>query len=146
MKPLPTDLLARDFIAKQRVPGRLYRGMTKAEYDDTVGAGRGVESTNRYSLQSEGTSFADDPESAESYVNFGRDDPRTTGVPTFLVEIDPAGLDFIERNRQGYFYAHKPVPQSHVTRVWRMQGIQLDKNKIMVCKIYDRELYKRLMR
>ena len=106
--------------ASFRRSGHLYRGMTQAEFEDTVGAGRGVMSKNLFSLEGEGTSLADDPEIAEDYANFGSTDPRRTGLPNYLVEIDPSGLDFVTINRQGYYYAFAPVPQDRVTRVWKM--------------------------
>lgn len=95
--------------------------MDEVEYAATLGAGEPVWSTGRYSLPSEGTNFAGDFPTAESYVNFGRDDPRKTGRPNYVVEIFPGDLD-IRRNRQGYYEAFEPVPLTQVTQVWRMEG------------------------
>jgi hypothetical protein len=99
-------------------PGHLYRGMTETEYEAHQQAGQ-IKSKNLYSLPGEGTNFTEDPASAESYINFGRDDPRRTGKPTYMIEIrhDPK-LEKV--NRQGYYEAHAPVPIEHMTRVWRM--------------------------
>lgn len=101
-------------------PGFLYRGMTEDEYRATVGARQPIQSTGQYSFSSEGTNFADEFAIAEDYVDFGRDDPRKTGRPNFVVEIDPQELN-IQRNRQGYYEAFGPVPFSAVTRIWRLE-------------------------
>lgn len=103
-------------------PGLLYRGMTRAEFDNTVGAGLGVQSTNAWSLPGEGTSLSDDIEVAEDYANTGSTDPRKTGLLTYVVEVDPEGLPFIERNRQGYYWAHDTIPQDRVTHIWEMRA------------------------
>lgn len=106
------------FLASLSTKGFFYRGMTKAEYDATVGAGRGIRSTNRHSLSGEGTSFSEDAETAESYVNFGRDDPRVTGRSNFLVQVS-AGPD-IQKKPDGYWHALDSIPQDRVTGVWEM--------------------------
>lgn len=99
-------------------PGHVYRGMTQDEWYSVIAKGE-IQSTMRYSHPSEGTSFTEDVETAESYVNFGRDDPRKTARPTYLVEVKR--LDFMEKDpRDGYLKARKPVPSSAITRVWRM--------------------------
>jgi hypothetical protein len=76
-----------------------WRGMTEAEYKATVKQGRGVKSRGDYSHSSEGTQFADHPGDSESYINYGRDDPRKTGTPTYLVEVKREGLS---RKPDGY--------------------------------------------
>jgi hypothetical protein len=96
--------------------GHLYRGMTKAEYDATVGAGKGAESTGAYSHSSEGTNFAETFEDAESYANYGRSDPRATGEPTYVVEIVGDGLS---PSRDGYYKVPR-VGADKITRVWEM--------------------------
>lgn len=101
--------------------GFIYRGMTQVEYENTVGAGRPVKSTGAYSHPMEGTNFAEDFATAEDYVDVGRDDPRKTGRPNFVVEVDPRGFD-VRKNRQGYFEAFEPIPISAVTRVWQLQA------------------------
>lgn len=109
---------ANDVPASWTRPGHLYRGMSAAEYAATVGAGKGVQSDERYCATGEGTCFSDDAASAESYANFGRSDPRKTGLDTYLVEIDAenAGID---RDADGYWKSHR-VPQERIRRVWRM--------------------------
>ena len=101
-------------ISKIRRLGHVYRGMTHDEYSTTIGAGRGIKSTNKHSLKGEGTNFAEDPESAESYVNFGRDDPRITGKPTYLVEAKSDGMT---RKPDGYYHTNNEVAP---TRTWAM--------------------------
>jgi hypothetical protein len=100
-------------------PGHVYRGMSGAEYNATVGAGKGVQSNLAWSIPSaEGTNFAEDAPTAESYANYGRTDPRVTGEPNYLVEVK-GGPD-LERKRDGYYSARASIPQDRVSRVWRM--------------------------
>ena len=98
--------------------GHVYRGMTAQEYDATVGRGKPVQSTGRHSFKSEGTNFADDPGDAESFANYGRDDPRKTGRPTYLVEVRRTPT--MEQWPDGYIKAQAPIPHSQVARVWKM--------------------------
>lgn len=92
--------------------------MTSDEYRNTVGRQRDIMSTGRYSSSSEGTCFTDDAASAESYANFGADDPRITGKPTYLVEV--AKTRSMYRDRDGYDKDRSPVPYGNVIRVWEM--------------------------
>lgn len=94
--------------------------MTETEYKATVGARKPVWSTGDFSHSSEGTNFSDDPLDAESYVNFGRTDPRKTGKPTYLVEVSMT--DSMSRWGDGYIKSPVPVPYGNVTRVWEMTG------------------------
>jgi len=85
------------------------------EYKATVGRGQPVQSSGAYSHASEGTNYAEDPETAEDYANFGRDDPRKSGKTTYLVEVkQPPSM---KRWRDGYLKTPDPVP---ATRVWKM--------------------------
>lgn len=105
------------FLSKIKKADHFYRGMTADEFDATIGAGKPVQSTGKFSHRSEGTNFSDDPADAESYVNFGRDDPRTTGKPTYLVEA--AKSDSMYRDTDGYMKDKSPVAP---TRVWMMDA------------------------
>jgi len=105
-------------LGKWRRAGHVYRGMTEREYDATVGRREPIHSTGRHSLAGEGTNFADDPGDAESYVNFGRDDPRKTGKPNYLVEVKLT--DAMKRWPDGYIKSSEPVLYASVTRVWKM--------------------------
>jgi len=98
-------------------PGRAYRGMEAAEYDATVGSGSGVLSRQDYSTPGEGTSFADDIRDAESYANTGRSDPRITGRPNYIVEVDATDLT---RSPDGYLKASGEVPPERIERVWKI--------------------------
>jgi len=100
--------------------GHLYRGMTEHEYKAHVRAGY-IQSTGAYSHSSEGTNFADDAHEAESYVNFGRDDPRKTRRSTYMIEVRNRPGVF-EKWPDGYFKAQDPIPWSLVTRIWKMVG------------------------
>jgi len=93
--------------------------MTKAEYDATVGAGRGVRSRGDYSNPSEGTVFAENALDAEDYVNYGRDDPRTTGEATYLVEVDASELG---QSPDGYLKTFDRATETPALRVWEMSA------------------------
>jgi hypothetical protein len=109
---------ARVWLDSLSSPGVVFRGMTSDEYRNTVGRQRDIMSTARYSSNSEGTCFTDDAASAESYANFGADDPRITGKPTYLVEV--AKTRSMYRDRDGYDKDRSPVPYGNVIRVWEM--------------------------
>lgn len=111
------EAVGSDQLSTWNKSGHVYRGMTQDEWYSVIARGY-IQSTMRYSHPSEGTSFSDSVEDAESYVNFGSDDPRKTGRPNYLVEVKR--LDFIEKSKEGYFKTHKQVPSSAITRVWRM--------------------------
>lgn len=98
-------------------PGHVYRGMTADEYDATIGAGAGVRSRGDYSHVGEGTNFAESFADAESYVNFGRDDPRKSGRPTYIVEA-PIGEGMVQ-GRDGYWKSHGETAPS---RVWKVEA------------------------
>jgi hypothetical protein len=98
--------------------GHFYRGMTSKEYDATVGAGLGVKSDLRGSLKGEGTNFSNSLADAESYANYGRDDPRKTGDANYLVEV--RGGPDITAKSDGYFHSQVAIPQDRVTRAWSM--------------------------
>ena len=108
-------------LAALRRDGHVYRGMTEAEYKATLGSGHGVRSRQDYSVAGEGTSFADDPADAESYANFGRDDPRTTQRPNYLVEVKQTDRH-VRDPRDGYIKAQQEIPRDDVTRLWEMRG------------------------
>jgi len=94
----------------------VYRGMTQTEYESTVGSGEPIKSNLSYSYSSEGTSFSKDPGDAESYINFGRDDPRKSGIPTYLIEVKVT--DTMYQDSDGYIKDKNPVPISNVNAVW----------------------------
>ena len=98
-------------------PGCLYRGMSEAEYRSTVGAGLPLKSDGRYCLAGEGTCFAEDATDAESYVNFGHTDPRISGKPNYLIEIEADSS--IKKDKDGYWKA-PTVSLDRIRRVWKM--------------------------
>src|ERR1017187_871801 len=101
--------------------GYFYRGMSEAEYEATIGAGKGISSNLSSSIPSaEGTNFSSDVPTAESYANFGRSDPRATGKANYLVEVS-GGPDIVVKP-DGYYHAKTEIPASRITRVWRMEG------------------------
>lgn len=107
-----------EFLESLKRPGHVYRGMTNTEYQATVGGNKPIMSTGAHSHSSEGTNFTEDPAGAESYVNFGRDDPRKTGTSNWLVEVKITST--IKLERDGYWKSKEPVTLDNVTRVWEM--------------------------
>lgn len=103
------------WLSSLRSPGVVFRGMTSDEYKATVALNGRVMSNRSFSHSSEGTSFSEDPGDAESYVNFGRDDPRSTGKPTYLVMV--ARSSSMYKDRDGYIKSKEPVP---VLKSWMM--------------------------
>lgn len=97
--------------------GLAWRGMTSAEYQNTVGKGLGVQSRGDFSFAVEGTQFASHPADAESYVNFGRDDPRKSGKHTYLVGVRRTGM---RKKPDGYLETEPGVgvPDSDVVAVY----------------------------
>ena len=98
--------------------GHVYRGITEDEWV-FIGQTGMILSSGRYSLPEEGTSFGT-AATAESYVNFGRDDPRNTGRPTYLIEIPER---YTKQDRDGYWKAKDAIAKSVITRAWRMSAI-----------------------
>jgi len=107
---------ANDVPASWTRPGYLYRGITEDEFRfiETHGV---IRSTEQWSAPGEGTNFAEDADEAESYVNFGRTDPRKTGKPTYVIEVKKDAR--FKRWPDGYWKARE-VPASAITRVWAM--------------------------
>lgn len=103
------------YLRRLHSPGFVWRAMTSEEFNATVGAGKYINSTRAYSHSSEGISFADNPEDAESYVNFGRDDPRKTGKPTWLVMAKRT--EGMYQDRDWYIKSKEPVAPA---KVWIM--------------------------
>jgi hypothetical protein len=94
--------------------------MTDIEYQATLKQDGMVRSTRPYSHPSEGTSFSEDPEDAESYVNFGRDDPRVTGKPTWLVQVHVSKSMY--RDSDGYVKSREPAPFFNLWKMWAENG------------------------
>ena len=118
VRPKGLDAQSDGFDVAITRDGHFYRGMTEDEYLATVGRGAGVKSTGAYSVSNEGTSLSARADDAESYVNFGRDDPRKTGRPTYLIEVS-SGPDIVP-SQDGYAKAANTIPPQRVTRVFRM--------------------------
>jgi hypothetical protein len=108
-----------DNVAGLTKPDHVYRGMEAAEFDATIGAGKGVRSRQDFSTPGEGTSWAKDAETAESYVNFGRSDPRVTDKPTYLVEAK--GGEDLKLTRDGYLKTNQEIGRDRITRVIEMR-------------------------
>ena len=100
--------------------------MEQEEYDATLGAKKPIKSNERYCVPGEGTCFASHAGDAESIVNFGRSDPRKTGKPNYVVEIQHQ--HHIKQDRDGYWKTQESVHPKHVTRVWKTYA---DGDKVM---------------
>ncbi len=106
------------FLRSLERSGTVFRGMTGVEFLATVAAAKPVWSKGNHSHSSQGSNFATSAEDAESYVNFGRDDPRVTGRPNYLVQVDR--IPEMETSRDGY--VKSPIPVDTVRRVWIMEA------------------------
>lgn len=106
-----------DFVNPSR-PGMAYRSMAEAEWKNAETTGV-IKSDQRFCVQGEGTCFTTDWATAEDYHGFGRDDPRKSGKPFYIVEV-PADL-LTEDKRDGYLKAPE-VPTSAVTRRWAIEA------------------------
>jgi hypothetical protein len=120
-EPTPIATKLTDLDVLQR-PNHVYRGMAKAEYDGTVGAGNGVQSDRRWCFSNEGTCFATDPSSSGYYVFDSRTSPKVTGEPVYIVEVT-ADETLMHKDRDGYVKTKDPegwIPQESVTRAWEI--------------------------
>jgi hypothetical protein len=99
-------------------PGHVYRGITEEEADSIRRTGR-IQSTLKYSHGSEGTSFATDFNTAESYINYGRDNPATTGKRTYVLEVERTATMHVDHD--GYVKSSAPVSSTNITHVWVFQ-------------------------
>ena len=99
----------------------VYRGMTKDEYDATIGKGGGVISRGDFRAAEEGTNFAEEFADAESFIDFGRDDPRKTGKPTYIVEVKKG--DNLTKTRRGDYEAKTEIPSEQIGRVWEINAV-----------------------
>ena len=100
-------------------PDCMYRGMSGAEYEATVAAGKPLVSDKRWCLPTEGTCYSATVDDAASYANFGRTDPRKTGTPNYIVEVARPAQDATDRD--GYLKTDAMTP-ADVRRVWRVTG------------------------
>lgn len=93
----------------------LYRGISEEEFRFILRAGL-IKSDERFCAQGEGTCFTDSWWDAQSYINFGRDNPGRTGRPTYIIEIPRQEIPI--RARDGYFKTSR-LPSDVISRVWR---------------------------
>ena len=107
------------FLKSLEGPAFVFRGITETEYSATIGSGKPIWSRGDYSHSSEGTNFATSAEDAESYVNFGRDDPRKTGRSNYLVRVRKTPEMIL--GRDGYVKSHNPVDAE---AVWEMLPVE----------------------
>lgn len=124
-----------DALGEMTRPGHLYRGMTSDEFEAHKKAGF-IQSSGAYSHKSEGTCFDDNAPSAEGYANYGRDDPRVTGKPTYMVEIKHDPEQTPQDKRDYYYKAPNPIGLDKVTRAWKMHALG---DAVVAHKIHDAE-------
>lgn len=105
----------------QRVEGKLYRGMSRAELKSAIKS-NAIQSKGygSFSTQKGETHFTDYPASATSYATgFAmRGWKPRENRPAYVVEVN-RGSQFKE-NAVGEFYSDAPTPMSEVTRVWEI--------------------------
>ncbi len=107
----------REFLENMKKEGHAYRGMTSEEYNNTVAKGF-VKSRGDWSFEFEGTSFSERPGDGVSYANVGRTDPRKTGSPTYLIEVEVCcGM---KRDRDGYIKTKERVPLENIMAIYEM--------------------------
>lgn len=99
--------------------GKMYRGMSQEEFEGVTKSGF-IKSDGRWSTPEEGTVFSDNPMDAESYTNFGSTDPRKTGKPNYLVEVNSGAA---VRSQDGYLKVRGETPLEG-GRVWRMDSTE----------------------
>jgi hypothetical protein len=105
-----------DFANKTR-SGHFYRGIEEAEWKFIHARGF-IRSNQQWCVPGEGTCFANDIASAESYVDSGSTDPLKTGRPNYLIEVKSDALK--QDPRDGYFKTTLEVPKSTITRAWEL--------------------------
>ena len=108
-----------DINVTPSTPGAVFRGLTADEAASIQSRGV-VKSTGAYSHPSEGTSFAPDFATAESTINYGRDNPSRTGRPTYVIEVSD-GPDLAVDRRDGWPKAQAPISAGRITRVWQFE-------------------------
>jgi len=107
-----------------RKPNHVYRGMSKEEFDTTIGQGKGLWSDKRCSFTGEGTCFAVEPRSAISYALSGYSNPKETGIPVYIVEV-LATEELMFKDTDSYVKTKDLdlwVPQENVTRIFEMDA------------------------
>jgi hypothetical protein len=105
-----------DFASKTR-RNHFYRGIEEAEWASIHERGF-IRSNQKWCVPGEGTCFASDIASAESYVDSGSTDPLKTGRPNYLIEVKSDALR--QDPRDGYFKTTLDIPLSAITRAWKL--------------------------
>lgn len=120
MKPRAVRSLfdAYDLLDAERVVGKVYRGMSEAEFLQALDRGY-LLSDSRACARGEGTCFAESPADALSYAAYGSTDPQKTGRAVYVVEVD---LEHLRRARDGYFKTELPVALKGGERVFRLSA------------------------
>jgi GNAT superfamily N-acetyltransferase len=111
------------YLPSEGREGHIYRGVTQDEFRSILKLGY-IKSTRAFSHCSEGTCFAESPDSAQSIVTFGRDNPGRTGKPVYVLEVRKTDDIDIDK-RDGYPKSKLkdgepvPIPNSNITYVWK---------------------------
>jgi hypothetical protein len=104
-------------MAGNPTPEVVYRGITQGEHDYIKTHGH-VLSDQRYCVSGEGTCFASDHDSAESYVNYGHTNPLSTKQHTYVLGVKH-GPDIHQDPRDGYWKASSSIPANRIVSVHR---------------------------
>lgn len=107
---------AYDILDAERVKGKVYRGMSEAEFFQALDRGY-LLSDQRFCARGEGTCFAEIPADALSYAAYGPTDPQKTGRAVYVVEVEQGRLS---RTRDGYYKSELPVALEGGERVFRL--------------------------
>ena len=123
-EPLENVMLSDVNFDDIRKPNHVYRGMSKEEFDLTVGAGNGVYSDKRCSFKGEGTCFGTHPKTALSYALGNSSNPNNTGVPVYIVEVSSTE-ELMFKDHDEYIKTKDVdlwVPQEYVTRIFEVDS------------------------
>lgn len=112
-----TSSSLKSLYEPEPTPKNFYRGISQEEYDYIRNKGH-ILSDERWCVPGEGTCFGADKDTAASFVNFGRTDPRKTGKPTYVIEVT-GGPEFAQDKRDGYWKTPQPIPASRISRIWK---------------------------
>jgi ADP-ribose pyrophosphatase YjhB (NUDIX family) len=119
----PDDMSRPDPRDFSSVQGHVYRGISHAEHDYIVKTGH-VKTNGRLNIDpNEGTCYAPDYGTAESYTNFGSTNPARLGAPNYVLELKHHASIQVDQ-RDGYPKSQQAVPATHITRVWRYRNRQ----------------------
>lgn len=110
-------------LQKIQSSGKLYRGISQAEYDDILKT-KQIKSTGEFSFTREGTVFSDNINIAESSTNFGRTNPLKTGKSNYVIEVKK--LPEIRLDKSDFNYKTlESIDSRNITKVLKFSPSKL---------------------